>query len=242
MPHIPDRFLAALHIQAPEQKTLVNKALPTESTSAQITQHGSDTVTFLISQEKIVFRAVFNKVLEVMMPINVLAISGSLRSKSSNSAILRAASHLTPKTVNIELYNGLGNLPLFNPDLEHNPPASVLDFRAHLKKACGVIIASPEYAHGVTGAIKNGLDWITGSGELMNKPVALLNTSARATIAYAALKETISVMMGRIIDRASIVIPLPNNEMDENSIIADPMLSNRLQAAIVSFVEAIANK
>lgn len=173
------------------------------------------------------------------MAIKILALSGSLRRMSSNTALLRAARYFAPKTVEIELYDGLRNLPLFNPDIEQDAPPPVTDFRAHLKAAHAVLIASPEYAHGVSGAIKNGLDWVTGSGELVNKPVALLNASPRATIAYTALKETITVMMGCIIPKASVIVPLPNNEIDENWIIADPKLSIILQSAILAFVEAI---
>lgn len=171
--------------------------------------------------------------------MRILAISGSLRVKSSNSALLRAASHFSPKNVEIISCQSIKNLPLFNPDLEQNAPFAVKDFRNQFQAADGILIASPEYAHGVTGAIKNALDWITSSGELVNKPVALLNASPRATIAYEALKETISVMMGRLINEASVTVPLPNNEIDEAGIIADPQLSAILQAAILTFIEIL---
>ncbi|MGZ5077900.1 MAG: NADPH-dependent FMN reductase, partial [Methylobacter sp.] len=87
-----------------------------------------------------------------------LAISGSLRAASLNSALLRAVVALAPSAVCVELYTGLGNLPLFNPDLEIAGSPAATDFYAHLVEAAGVIIASPEYAHGVTGVMKNALD------------------------------------------------------------------------------------
>src|ERR1700730_7815224 len=109
--------------------------------------------------------------------IRILAISGSLRQRSLNTALIRSAVHLTPQGMEIDVYEGIGNLPLFNPDLEGVEPSVVLDFRAQLKQSSGVLISSPEYAHGITGVLKNALDWVVGSGEFVEKPVCLINTS-----------------------------------------------------------------
>src|SRR5438105_3807739 len=105
--------------------------------------------------------------------MQILGISGSLRRVSSNTALLRAASLLAPQGVEITLYDGLGDLPPFNPDLEGAEPPSVLDFRARIQEADGVLISSPEYAHGVPGVLKNALDWLVGSEkiEIVGKPV-----------------------------------------------------------------------
>ena len=154
-------------------------------------------------------------------PISILAISGSLRKASLNTALLRAAITLAPADVKITLYGGLGVLPLFNPDLEGFEPSSVMDFRTQLRQADGVLIASPEYAHGVTGAMKNALDWVVGGEEFVDKPVALLNASPRATHAYASLKETITVMSARIVEQASITVPLLGKNLDEAGIVSN---------------------
>src|SRR5690349_21363282 len=105
--------------------------------------------------------------------MRILAISGSLREGSSNTAVLQAAAALAPLGVEIILYDGLGRLPHFNPDLDgENAVAPVAEWRARLQSADGVLISSPEYAHGVPGSLKNALDWVVGSGEFVNKPVA----------------------------------------------------------------------
>lgn len=166
--------------------------------------------------------------------IRILAISGSLRQSSLNTALLRAAVHLAPPGIEILIYGGLGTLPLFNADLEGFEPPSVHDFRAELRAARGVLIASPEYAHGITGVLKNGLDWVVGSGEFVGKPVALLNTSTRATHAQESLKEVLKTMDAQIVIDASRVIPLPY-KIDEAAILALPELSHRLRSAIASF-------
>jgi len=97
----------------------------------------------------------------------VLALSGSLRGDSSNGALLRAALALAPSTLAITYdTQSIAALPHFNPDLDTaEPPAAVRAFRERLGAAEGVIICSPEYAHGVPGALKNALDWIVSSGE-----------------------------------------------------------------------------
>lgn len=170
--------------------------------------------------------------------INIFAISGSLRKLSTNTALLHAATVLAPSNVKIVLYEDLGNLPFFNPDLEGFEPRSVVDFRAKIKAASGVLIASPEYAHGITGVLKNALDWVVGSGEFVNKPVALLNGSGRATIAYESLREIMKTIDAKIIDQASLTIPLPKI-IDNTGILASPEICNMLRMAIAEFIFAI---
>ncbi len=173
--------------------------------------------------------------------IQILAISGSLRSVSSNKALLCAAVALAPKGCAIAMYEGLGDLPHFNPDIEASNPPSVMNFRAQLQRADGVLISSPEYAHGVPGVLKNALDWVVGSGEFISKPVALLNASPRATYAQESLTEIISTMDGRIIAQASVTLPLLGRGLDEAGIVADVNIACPLQSALVEFVAAIEN-
>ena len=171
--------------------------------------------------------------------MHILAISGSLRLQSSNTTLLRAVAMLAPEGVTNTIYDGLGDLPHFNPDLEGSEPPSVLNFRALLVAADGVLISSPEYAHGVPGVLKNALDWVVGSGELVNKPVALLNPSPRSTYAQASLIETLTVMMGYLVTEASQTVPLAGKKLDEAGIVAHPEIGTMLQAAIRAFVHAI---
>src|SRR5262245_8570399 len=119
-----------------------------------------------------------------MSSIHLLAICGSLRARSSNGSLLLTAQILAQEEVEVAICGGLGRLPLFNPDLDEDPgPPAVVDLREQLRAADGVVISSPEYAHGVPGAMKNALDWLVGSGELVDKPVALWNASPSSTYA-----------------------------------------------------------
>jgi len=176
-----------------------------------------------------------------MSIIRILAISGSLRTASLNSALLRAVAGLAPADIYIELFTELGNLPLFNPDLEITDLPPVAHFHARLLEADGVIIASPEYAHGVTGVMKNALDWMVGSEAFVNKPVALLNASPRATIAQASLKETLTVMSAQVVEAASITLPIIGSNLDELGIAAHPSISTSIREALRAFHTEIVN-
>ncbi|MGF6231050.1 NAD(P)H-dependent FMN reductase [Inquilinus ginsengisoli] len=125
--------------------------------------------------------------------VKILAISGSLRAGSSNTALLHAMAALAPAGVEVSVYGGLADLPHFNPDLDPESIPAVADFRALLAAADGVLISSPEYAHGVAGVMKNALDWVVATGEFVDKPVALINASPRAHHAQEALTETLVV-------------------------------------------------
>ncbi|SBP87456.1 NADPH-dependent FMN reductase [Thiomonas delicata] len=140
--------------------------------------------------------------------MRVLAMAGSLRAASINAAFCRAAARLAPADLSISVYPGLGDLPLFNPDREIDPPPSVRHLRQSVRQADALLIASPEYAHGVSGAMKNALDWLVSDEGFVGKPVALVNTSPRAHHAYDALRETLLTMSAVIVEGASRDIAL----------------------------------
>jgi chromate reductase len=165
--------------------------------------------------------------------VRILAISGSLRQASSNSALIGAVARLALDSVEVSIYRELEALPPFNPDLDNgSAPAAVTRFRAALRACDAVLISSPEYAHGVPGVLKNALDWVVGSGELVDKPIALINTSARATHAWASLAETLSVMSARVILDSSITVPLGGRTVDADGILGDAAFATALRSAI----------
>lgn len=172
-------------------------------------------------------------------PTRIVAISGSLRAASSNSALLRVAARLAPTDMRVELFNGIAGLPHFSPDLDDNAPAAVIDFRKCIDAADGLIIASPEYAHGVPGAMKNALDWLVGGSEIVNKPIALINAAPRATHAYAALTEILTVMSARLIAGACITLPQAIHKLDEPAISDCSAIADALREAIAALAAAI---
>jgi chromate reductase len=171
--------------------------------------------------------------------MHVLAISGSLRAASLNTRLLRAVSRLTPPDVSVELYGGIGDLPLFNPDIEASDPPAVARFRARIIAADAVLIASPEYAHGVTGAMKNALDWMVGNEAFVNKPVALLNASPLSIHAQASLKEIITVMSARVVEEASIAVPIRGSGLDEDGIVSDLAIAAAIRESMQALRAAV---
>lgn len=172
-------------------------------------------------------------------PLRILAISGSLRRGSSNTAVLKAMAALAPAGVALALHPGLDALPHFNPDRESEPVAAVADFRARLQEADGVLISTPEYAHGLPGVLKNALDWVVGSGELVDKPVALANPSPRSIFAQAALQEILATMSARLVTEAFVTVPLMGRALPEGGIAADAEIVAALKEGLAAFVEAI---
>lgn len=138
--------------------------------------------------------------------MKILALSGSLRANSINSALLRAAARLAPVELMVTVYHGLGDLPLFNPDIEGRSIESVTNFHAQVANADALLIASPEYAHGVTGTTKNALDWLVSFEPFTYKPVGIFNASPRAQHADAALREILKTMSAMVVEEASMTI------------------------------------
>jgi chromate reductase, NAD(P)H dehydrogenase (quinone) len=173
-----------------------------------------------------------------MSPATIFAISGSLRSGSLNSMLLRATARLAPSGVSVELYRDLGNLPLFNPDLETADPAPVAALRRRIIASDAVLIASPEYARGVTGAIKNALDWMVGNESFVDKPVGLLNASPRATIAQASLRETLVTMSAHIVAAACVTIPILGTALDEDGIVNHAEMGPAILSVLIALQSA----
>ena len=174
------------------------------------------------------------------MKIQILAISGSLRVNSSNTAVLQAAKILAPAEVNITLYSELTNLPYFNPDLDREPlPRSVCSLRQQIKFSDAILISSPEYAHGVPGSLKNALDWLVSSIEFPGKPVALINTNPRAITALASLREILATMSAQIIEPANVTLNVAGRGLDAEAIVADVELSESLRRVTMMLAQTI---
>lgn len=169
----------------------------------------------------------------------LMTFSGSLRSGSSNSALLNAAAQLAPRDVRVTPFDGLAALPAFNPDDEMGDapiPHAVMAWRTALANADAVLISSPEYAHGVPGVLKNALDWVVGSGEFVGKPVGVLNASTASQYAHPQILETLSVMSAALVADACQVVNIPRRGVTVESLLADADVSRALQLAVAALV------
>jgi NAD(P)H-dependent FMN reductase len=174
--------------------------------------------------------------------MRVVAISGSLRAGSSNSAMLLAAASVAPKGLDIVVYEGIGALPHFNPDLDGEgatAPGPVAAFRALLASAEGVVISSPEYAHGVPGSLKNALDWIVSSGEFMGKPTVLINASpAGGKHAQASLVETLQTMDANVLVEASLLNPFVKRRLGVDGVL-DADVAEALHGCLAALARTV---
>jgi NAD(P)H-dependent FMN reductase len=169
--------------------------------------------------------------------MKVLAISGSLRRESSNMTLLRAAVRVAPAGMEFLFYEGLATLPHFNPDLDGEtdvPPEPVREWRATVAAADGIVISSPEYAHGLPGSLKNALDWLVSSGELIDLPVVLLNASpSGGSHAQASLAETLTMMSAQVLAEASQTEPFLRRKLAQGDDL-DPDIAETLRASLTA--------
>jgi chromate reductase, NAD(P)H dehydrogenase (quinone) len=163
------------------------------------------------------------------------ALTGSLRTQSVNTEVLRACQFLATGDATIALYNGLGALPHFNPDLDREgmePPPAVAELRARIGEADALLISCPEYAHGPAGSLKNLLDWMVSAPEMYGKVACILSTSEHAKFAPVALVETLRTMSVTVVTGAAIVVPVNGRRLTAEEIAADTELAPTLQRAL----------
>ena len=159
-----------------------------------------------------------------MNGVRILLVSGSTRGGSTNTAALRTARALTTSGVTAVLYEGLVDLPAFNPDDDHEPlhPA-VDDLRQQIARSDAVLFCTPEYAGALPGSFKNLLDWTVGGGEIYGKPVGWINVAAegRGTNAEASLATVLRYVGATIVEEASIRIPLARDAVGGDGLVLD---------------------
>ena len=161
----------------------------------------------------------------------ILALCGSLRADSMNAALLRASARLAPPGIHVPIFDGLARLPLFNPDLEADAPAPVRSLREAIGSCDAVLVASPEYAHGVTGTLKNALDWLVSFEGFVGKRVAIFNASPRSVHADASLREILATMSAHLVPDACLALPLRSTGVTEQGIV-DSEHASRIRAAL----------
>lgn len=177
-----------------------------------------------------------------MNELKLLAISGSLRQKSSNTALMNAIIALSPESMKFTIYDGLGELPHFNPDIDVDEgPVTVRELRTLLREADGVLFCTPEYGNGVPGVLKNALDWLVSTTVFMNKPTAVISASPSpmgGDKAHASLLLTLAMINAEIVDRAALIIPYITMKMNKEGAITDIDLKQELVSVLRELEQA----
>ncbi|MGI9096885.1 MAG: NADPH-dependent FMN reductase [Solirubrobacteraceae bacterium] len=180
-------------------------------------------------------------------PVRILLVSGSLRSGSTNTALLQTAHALTLEGVVTSVYDGLIDLPHFNPDedVDGEPLAPApADLRAQLDAADAILFSTPEYAGTLPGSFKNLLDWTVGGGTY-DKPVAWVNASASPTGAAGAhdsLRKVLTYTGTDIVERACTRISVPRSSIGPDGLVADPAVGERLAGVLTALAEHVAER
>ena len=176
--------------------------------------------------------------------MRILAISGSLRRDSHNTALLRAAAELLPSEVELEIYERLGELPPFNEELLPDRPAAAQHLWEEIDAADGVLISTPEYNSSIPGVLKNALDWMSQplvQSPLRNKPAAVIGASTGmfgAVWSQAETRKVLGAIGARVVDR-ELPVPTVHEQFDEHGRLSDEELEAELVISITTLVEAI---
>jgi chromate reductase len=175
--------------------------------------------------------------------MRILAVSGSLRADSYNTALARAAVELAPRRVEVELYDGLGDIPLYDADLDgERAPASVRDFRERIAAADALFFVTPEYNGSVSGVLKNAIDWASRpagpESVLWGKTAAIAGATTGqygAIWAQQDLRRILGIAGARVIE-GEIPVARAQNVFDDSGRLLDPLVAERLRDHLVALV------
>lgn len=165
--------------------------------------------------------------------MNILTISGSTRSTSANTRLLAALPFLVPNHA-FEPYTKLAQLPIFKADFDQHPwDAAVLHWRASVAAADAVIISIPEYLHNMPALIKNGLEWLSSSGELAQKRVVAITFTPHEPRGEKAMQSLLWTLQAM---NANVVVSLPLYQQEVRFDTDGQLMANE---AVGMLVEAV---
>lgn len=176
--------------------------------------------------------------------MKVLTLCGSPRAHSSNRAILQAYEQVATD-LSFTAFDRLGELPHFNPDMDRDGvplPTEVVLLRQRVAQADALVISTPEYIHALPGALKNALEWLVSDPAFIGKPVAILQAARGSTWALDSLHEVLTTMSARIVEPASVSLPLRSNRVDADAILAREELRALLVRSAAALREALGQR
>ena len=175
-------------------------------------------------------------------PIIILGFAGSLRKNSYNKALLRAASELVPEGAKLEIFD-LEGVPLFNQDLEYRMPQKVKEFKAKIRAADALLIATPEHNYSVPGVLKNAIDWASrpyDDNSFEGKPVAIMSASpgmlGGARAQYHLRQVLVSLNM-HAINRPEVIVASVEEKIDEKGNLADEKTRKKIRQLLESLID-----
>jgi chromate reductase len=173
--------------------------------------------------------------------ISILGFAGSLRKGSYNKALLRAAMEMIPESAQLEIFN-LEGIPLFNQDMENQPPEKVKEFKAKLRGADAILIATPEYNYSIPGVLKNAIDNASrpyGDNAFDGKPVAIMGASVgmlgTARSQYH-LRQSLVFLNMYPLNKPEVMVPLAQEKIDQEGRVTDPKTREKIKELIDALI------
>ncbi len=173
--------------------------------------------------------------------MKLLAISGSARSASTNTALLQVLADVSPKNIDVTVFHKLQTLPVFSSDLEGaNTPSEVKHFIDVIDQADGLIISSPEYVRAIPGGLKNALDWLVSGEAIIDKPVALIHGSHRGDDMLASLRLVLNTVTSAFHEQIFQRFPLISKSPEEvRDFLFQKENTERLRSYIAEFSNTV---
>ena len=175
--------------------------------------------------------------------MRILAISGSAREASTNTALLRAMKSLAPDGIELFVFHRLDLLPVFSPDSEDEAtPVAVREFMETVSAVDGIIMSSPEYVRSIPGGLKNAIDWMVSRFEVIGKPIALVHASHRGDDMLASLRVVLSTVSDNFLEDMFLRIPLIGKSPEEiEELVARPEYESQISTFLSNFNAAVQN-
>ena len=173
--------------------------------------------------------------------LNIIGFAGSLRNGSYNRALLRVAADLVPKDTQLDIFD-LEGIPLFNQDLEKSMPEKVKEFKAKVRSADAILIATPEYNYSIPGVLKNAIDWASrppGDNSFEGKPVAVMSASTGmlgGARAQYQLRQVFVFLNMYPLNRPEVFITFANQKFDEKGKLTDEKAKELIKALLEALV------
>ena len=173
--------------------------------------------------------------------VHILGFAGSLRKNSFNRSILRAALEMVSEDCKLEIFD-LEGIPPFNQDLESQPPEKVKEFKAKIRTADAILIATPEYNYSMPGVLKNAIDWASrpfGDNAFEGKPVAVMGASPGMTGTARSqyhLRQTFVFLDMHPLNRPEVMVPFAHEKIDKEGKVTDPKTKEKIRELLESLV------
>jgi chromate reductase, NAD(P)H dehydrogenase (quinone) len=164
---------------------------------------------------------------------NIFAICGSTKKDSANHKLIKHLQWLSKGLLNIEVFEGLTQLPYFDPNPENeNHFPSVNAFRQHIQEADGVLICTPEYVFSLPGILKNAIEWTVSTTVFTNKPAALITASSSGKIAHESLLLVMKTLGVKTTPQTTLLISGIKSKMNQEGIVHHPETAEQLKMLV----------